>query len=84
LDLTKVYILVLPAFGVYSEVVSTFSTKELYGYVSLVLATMAIAMLSFTVWVHHFLALVMLLLSFAAAVWLTRRFAPASAGSGIP
>ena len=50
----EVYILVLPAFGVYSEVVSTFSSKELYGYVSLVLATMAIAILSFTVWVHHF------------------------------
>jgi cytochrome o ubiquinol oxidase subunit 1 len=50
----EVYILILPAFGVYSEVVSTFSTKELYGYTSLVLATMAIALLSFTVWVHHF------------------------------
>ena len=50
----EVYILVLPSFGVYSEVVSTFSSKELYGYVSLVLATMAIAVLSFTVWVHHF------------------------------
>jgi cytochrome o ubiquinol oxidase subunit 1 len=50
----EVYILILPAFGVYSEVVSAFSSKELYGYVSLVLATMAIAVLSFTVWVHHF------------------------------
>ena len=50
----EVYILILPAFGVYSEVVSTFSSKELYGYTSLVLATMAIAILSFTVWVHHF------------------------------
>ncbi len=50
----EVYILILPAFGVYSEVVSTFSSKDLYGYVSLVLATMAIAVLSFTVWVHHF------------------------------
>jgi len=50
----EVYILILPAFGVYSEVVSTFSSKELYGYTSLVLATMAIAVLSFTVWVHHF------------------------------
>ena len=50
----EVYILILPAFGVYSEVVSTFSSKKLYGYVSLVLATMAIAVLSFTVWVHHF------------------------------
>ena len=50
----EVYILILPAFGVYSEVVSTFSTKELYGYKSLVLATMVISVLSFTVWVHHF------------------------------
>ncbi|OWK29426.1 cbb3-type cytochrome c oxidase subunit I [Sphingomonas dokdonensis] len=50
----EVYILILPAFGIYSEVVSTFSSKELYGYVSLVLATMAIAVLSFTVWLHHF------------------------------
>jgi cytochrome o ubiquinol oxidase subunit 1 len=50
----EVYILILPAFGVYSEVVSTFSTKDLYGYTSLVIATMAIAVLSFTVWVHHF------------------------------
>ncbi|MGA8401152.1 MAG: cbb3-type cytochrome c oxidase subunit I [Stellaceae bacterium] len=50
----EVYILILPAFGVYSEVVSTFSSKELYGYTSLTIATMAIAILSFTVWVHHF------------------------------
>jgi cytochrome o ubiquinol oxidase subunit 1 len=50
----EVYILILPAFGVYSEVVSTFSSKELYGYTSLVLATIAIAFLSFTVWLHHF------------------------------
>jgi cytochrome o ubiquinol oxidase subunit 1 len=50
----EVYILILPAFGVYSEVISTFSSKALYGYQSLVTATMAIAILSFTVWVHHF------------------------------
>ncbi|WP_374297075.1 cbb3-type cytochrome c oxidase subunit I [Sphingomonas sp.] len=50
----EVYILILPAFGIYSEVVSTFSGKRLYGYTSLVIATMAIAVLSFTVWVHHF------------------------------
>jgi cytochrome o ubiquinol oxidase subunit 1 len=50
----EVYILILPAFGVYSEVFSTFSGKVLYGYTSLVYATMAIAVLSFTVWVHHF------------------------------
>ncbi|SDM29442.1 cytochrome o ubiquinol oxidase subunit 1 [Methylobacterium phyllostachyos] len=50
----EVYIIVLPAFGVYSEVISAFSSKELYGYTSLVLATMAIGVLSFTVWLHHF------------------------------
>lgn len=50
----EVYILILPAFGIYSEVVSTFSGKRLFGYESLVYATAAIAILSFTVWLHHF------------------------------
>ncbi|HTW27743.1 MAG TPA: cbb3-type cytochrome c oxidase subunit I [Acetobacteraceae bacterium] len=50
----EVYILILPAFGVYSEVIPAFSGKVLYGYTSLVLATMAIALLSFAVWLHHF------------------------------
>lgn len=50
----EVYILILPAFGIYSEVISTFSRKKLFGYASLVYATMAIAVLSFTVWLHHF------------------------------
>ncbi len=50
----EVYLVVLPAFGVYSEVFSTFSAKRLYGYKSLVYATMAIAVISFTVWLHHF------------------------------
>jgi cytochrome o ubiquinol oxidase subunit 1 len=50
----EVYILILPAFGVYSETISTFSGKALFGYRSLVMATMAIATLSFTVWLHHF------------------------------
>src|SRR5882672_166370 len=50
----EVYILILPAFGVFSEVVSTFSRKRLFGYESLVYATAAIAILSFTVWLHHF------------------------------
>ncbi|MEO8713838.1 MAG: cbb3-type cytochrome c oxidase subunit I, partial [Acetobacteraceae bacterium] len=50
----EVYIVIIPAFGVYSEVFSTFSAKTLYGYLSLVLAIMAIASLSFTVWLHHF------------------------------
>jgi cytochrome o ubiquinol oxidase subunit 1 len=50
----EVYILILPAFGIFSEVVSTFSSKRLFGYTSLVYATAAIAVLSFTVWLHHF------------------------------
>ncbi|MDA5193279.1 cytochrome o ubiquinol oxidase subunit I [Govanella unica] len=50
----EVYILVLPAFGIFSEVVSTFSHKPLFGYRSMVLATLAICLLSFLVWVHHF------------------------------
>ncbi len=50
----EVYILILPAFGVFSEVVSTFSAKALYSYVGLVIATVTIAVLSFTVWLHHF------------------------------
>ena len=50
----EVYILVLPAFGIFSEVVSTFSGKPLFGYRSMVLATMAICVLSFMVWLHHF------------------------------
>jgi cytochrome o ubiquinol oxidase subunit I len=50
----EVYIVILPAFGVYSEVVATFSSKRLFGYKSLVYATIVIALLSFTVWVHHF------------------------------
>jgi cytochrome o ubiquinol oxidase subunit 1 len=50
----EVYILILPAFGVFSEVVSTFSTRPLFGYRSMVAATMVICILSFTVWLHHF------------------------------
>ena len=50
----EVYILVLPAFGIYSEVTSTFSRKTLFGYKSMVYATIAITVLSFVVWVHHF------------------------------
>ena len=50
----EVYILILPAFGVFSEVVSTFSSKPLFGYRSMILATMCICILSFTVWLHHF------------------------------
>ena len=50
----EVYILILPSFGVFSEVISTFSGKPLFGYRSMVAATMAICMLAFTVWLHHF------------------------------
>ncbi|MFZ0611722.1 MAG: cytochrome o ubiquinol oxidase subunit I [Desulfobacterales bacterium] len=50
----EVYILILPAFGVYSEVVATFSEKRLFAYKSLVYATGAIMILSFSVWLHHF------------------------------
>ncbi|MCD6055775.1 MAG: cytochrome o ubiquinol oxidase subunit [Gammaproteobacteria bacterium] len=50
----EVYILVLPAFGIYSEVVATFSRKPLFGYTTMVWATMVITVLSFSVWLHHF------------------------------
>ena len=50
----EVYILILPAFGIFSEVVSTFSQKPLFGYRSMVGATMVIFILAFTVWLHHF------------------------------
>jgi cytochrome aa3-600 menaquinol oxidase subunit I len=50
----EVYILILPAFGVYSEVISTFSRRNLYGYTSMVASMVVISLLSFTVWVHHF------------------------------
>jgi cytochrome o ubiquinol oxidase subunit 1 len=50
----EVYILILPAFGVFSEVIATFSRKSLFGYRSMVAATMAICVLSFLVWLHHF------------------------------
>jgi cytochrome o ubiquinol oxidase subunit I len=50
----EVYILVLPAFGIYSEIVATFSRKKLFGYASMVWAIWAIVVLSFTVWLHHF------------------------------
>lgn len=50
----EVYILVLPAFGVFSEVVATFSGKKLFGYTSMVWALIAIAFLAYSVWLHHF------------------------------
>ena len=50
----EVYILVLPVFGVFSEIVSTFSGKRLFGYTSMVYATVVITILSYLVWLHHF------------------------------
>ena len=50
----EVYIVALPAFGIFSEVVATFSGKRLFGYKSLVYATGSITILSFGVWLHHF------------------------------
>ncbi|MBD9533565.1 cytochrome o ubiquinol oxidase subunit I [Comamonas sp. CMM01] len=50
----EVYILVLPAFGVFSEIVATFSKKRLFGYTSMVYATVCITILSYLVWLHHF------------------------------
>lgn len=50
----EVYILILPAFGVFSEVVATFSRKRLFGYKTMVWATVCITVLSFIVWLHHF------------------------------
>ena len=50
----EVYVLILPAFGIYSEVVATFSKKRLFSYKSMVWATAAIMILSFSVWLHHF------------------------------
>ncbi|MFC3691232.1 cytochrome o ubiquinol oxidase subunit I [Chenggangzhangella methanolivorans] len=50
----EVYILILPAFGIFSEVVSTYCGKRLFGYASMVYATVVITILSYLVWLHHF------------------------------
>ncbi|MEM6481736.1 MAG: cytochrome o ubiquinol oxidase subunit I [Pseudomonadota bacterium] len=50
----EVYILILPVFGVYSEIVPTFSGKRLFGYTSMIYATCVIMILSYIVWLHHF------------------------------
>lgn len=50
----EVYILILPAFGLYSEIISTFSKRNLYGYKSMVGSMVIISLLSFFVWAHHF------------------------------
>ena len=49
----EVYIMILPAFGIISQIIPTFSRKPLFGYASMVYATSSIALLSFTVWAHH-------------------------------
>jgi cytochrome o ubiquinol oxidase subunit 1 len=50
----EVYVLILPAFGAFSEIIATFSRKPLFGYTSMVYATSSIGVLSFLVWLHHF------------------------------
>ena len=50
----EVYIVILPAFGIFSEIVATFARKRLFGYTSMVVALMAIGFLSYVVWLHHF------------------------------
>jgi len=50
----EVYILILPAFGLYSEIISTFARRNLYGYKSMVASMVIISVMSFLVWVHHF------------------------------
>ncbi|MGG0665281.1 cytochrome aa3 quinol oxidase subunit I [Viridibacillus arvi] len=50
----EVYIVILPAFGIFSEVISTFSRKNLFGYKSMVMSMIVISLLSFMVWAHHF------------------------------
>jgi cytochrome c oxidase subunit I len=49
----EVYIMILPAFGIVSEIIPTFARKKLFGYTSMVYATASIAILSFIVWAHH-------------------------------
>src|SRR5438094_5792025 len=49
----EVYILILPAFGIISEIIPTFSRKPLFGYSAVVFAGAGIAVLGFSVWAHH-------------------------------
>ncbi|KUF29930.1 MULTISPECIES: cytochrome aa3 quinol oxidase subunit I [Lysinibacillus] len=50
----EVYIVILPAFGIFSEIIATFARKNLYGYKSMVMSMVVISLLSFVVWAHHF------------------------------
>ncbi|MGE7688059.1 cytochrome aa3 quinol oxidase subunit I [Lysinibacillus sp. NPDC097214] len=50
----EVYIVILPAFGIFSEIIATFARKNLYGYKSMVMSMVVISLLSFLVWAHHF------------------------------
>ncbi|MFD1677492.1 cbb3-type cytochrome c oxidase subunit I [Alicyclobacillus fodiniaquatilis] len=73
----EVYIVVLPAFGVYSEVVSTFTRKRIFGYSSMVASLMLIAVISYFVWAHHFFTM-------GAGADVNTFFAVASMAVGIP
>jgi cytochrome aa3-600 menaquinol oxidase subunit I len=50
----EVYILIMPSFGIYSEIIPTFARRNLFGYTSMVISMVAISILSFLVWTHHF------------------------------
>ncbi len=73
----EVYIVILPAFGVFSEVVATFARKRIFGYGSMVVALMAISVISFFVWVHHFFTM-------GAGADVNTFFAVATMAVGIP
>jgi cytochrome o ubiquinol oxidase subunit 1 len=73
----EVYFLVLPAFGVLSEVIPTFSEKPLFGYITMVAATFAIAGISWSVWLHHFFTM-------GAGPWVNTFFSVATMLVGIP
>ncbi len=73
----EVYFLVLPAFGILSEVIPTFSEKPLFGYITMVAATFAIAGISWAVWLHHFFTM-------GAGPWVNSFFSVATMLVGIP
>ncbi len=73
----EVYFLVLPAFGILSEIIPTFSEKPLFGYITMVAATFAIAGISWAVWLHHFFTM-------GAGPWVNSFFSVATMLVGIP